>query len=414
VLDVSSNITLPLYHAVSAHYKDKHNRPDLVVIDGMTLHAYTLVDEFNIPYVIAFPSSSVMFNEDPLYVPYMLSGFPSKMRLWQRSLNVAVRLVMSAVAPYVFSPYEKQREELGVPLNETVADMLSTHLVLHETYFPFDAPRPLQINHKLVGPLLPKHFLALSDDIRQWLDDRETVVYVCFGTMAVLLKDEVNELIKGLQEVPRVSVLWSLHEEQHHLLPPSLPSSFRIASFVSQQAVLQHANVKAFVTHGGHNSVHESISAGKPMLVIPLQADQPSNAVKVEDHGAGLKIDKGKITSSRVKEKLQQIIEDDRFAANCKRLARIANLTGGASRAVDYIEQAMTMDMREYFEAANVKIPFYQRFLLDVLAVYTLLLAFVVLSLYKCLSLCFGRGAHRGEPVSGVGRGVGSRKAKRL
>ena len=44
----------------------------------------------------------------------------------------------------------------------------------------------------------------------------------------------------------------------------SLRSNIRLEGFVNQPAVLAHANVRAFVTHGGHNSFNEALSAGVP------------------------------------------------------------------------------------------------------------------------------------------------------
>lgn len=45
-----------------------------------------------------------------------------------------------------------------------------------------------------------------------------------------------------------------------------------------------------FVTHGGMNSVSESLVYGTPMVVIPFIADQPVNARCVENLGAGKRL----------------------------------------------------------------------------------------------------------------------------
>ncbi|CAL5074532.1 unnamed protein product [Urochloa decumbens] len=48
-------------------------------------------------------------------------------------------------------------------------------------------------------------------------------------------------------------------------------------------AVLWHGGVKGFLSHGGWNSVVESISAGVPLAVWPMSAEQPLNAKMVAD-----------------------------------------------------------------------------------------------------------------------------------
>ncbi|KAL7281194.1 hypothetical protein ACG7TL_004502 [Trametes sanguinea] len=56
-----------------------------------------------------------------------------------------------------------------------------------------------------------------------------------------------------------------------------------LTHWAPQQLVLEHQATGWFVTHGGHNSVSESISAGVPMIVWPFHADQPLNAVRISE-----------------------------------------------------------------------------------------------------------------------------------
>uniref|UniRef100_A0A914VX53 UDP-glucuronosyltransferase n=1 Tax=Plectus sambesii TaxID=2011161 RepID=A0A914VX53_9BILA len=60
-----------------------------------------------------------------------------------------------------------------------------------------------------------------------------------------------------------------------------------LESWVPQVDLLGHPNVKAFVTHGGQNSILETVYAGKPVLTIPCFADQFRNAAMVEKKGFG-------------------------------------------------------------------------------------------------------------------------------
>jgi UDP:flavonoid glycosyltransferase YjiC (YdhE family) len=48
-----------------------------------------------------------------------------------------------------------------------------------------------------------------------------------------------------------------------------------LVAWAPQLAVLCHPAVKLFVSHGGLNSTHEGLAAGKPLLVTPFFADQP-------------------------------------------------------------------------------------------------------------------------------------------
>ena len=48
-----------------------------------------------------------------------------------------------------------------------------------------------------------------------------------------------------------------------------------------QQRLLNSAEL--FVTHAGYSSVREALTAGVPMVCLPLFADQPHNAARVEE-----------------------------------------------------------------------------------------------------------------------------------
>ena len=61
----------------------------------------------------------------------------------------------------------------------------------------------------------------------------------------------------------------------------SLGSNTKLVDWAPQNDVLGHPAVKAFVTHAGINSVYEAAYHAKPVVAVPLIADQPENAVKV-------------------------------------------------------------------------------------------------------------------------------------
>jgi len=60
-----------------------------------------------------------------------------------------------------------------------------------------------------------------------------------------------------------------------------LGSNIKLVDWVPQNDILGHSAVQAFVTHAGINSLYEAAYHAKPIVAVPLIADQPENAVKV-------------------------------------------------------------------------------------------------------------------------------------
>jgi len=74
-----------------------------------------------------------------------------------------------------------------------------------------------------------------------------------------------------------------------------------------------HPKVKAFVTHSGFNSLLETSFHGKPVVIIPLFADQYSNAKRAERKGMAITIRKKQFNYNTLSHALNEILRNTRF-----------------------------------------------------------------------------------------------------
>jgi MGT family glycosyltransferase len=135
---------------------------------------------------------------------------------------------------------------------------------------------------RMVGPLMeaipagpPVH---LSDD-----DDRP-LVYMALGTVHNWRADVFRAGIDALADEDvrlLVSTGGRLGPETFEPLPPNVT----VVTYVPSRAVLSHAALH--ITHGGANSVHESLAAGVPMVCLPQGDDHHLWAERVRALGAG-------------------------------------------------------------------------------------------------------------------------------
>jgi zeaxanthin glucosyltransferase len=63
-----------------------------------------------------------------------------------------------------------------------------------------------------------------------------------------------------------------------------------LKSFVPQTELLFSDKVIAFISHGGANSIIESIYYGKFLICLPTTEDQPGMSYRVEYYKAGISL----------------------------------------------------------------------------------------------------------------------------
>ncbi|XP_027102609.1 7-deoxyloganetic acid glucosyltransferase-like [Coffea arabica] len=119
-----------------------------------------------------------------------------------------------------------------------------------------------------------------------WLDrkPRNSVIYVSFGSMTVLTRNQLFEFWHGLVNSGK-PFLWVIRPKSVNAdgdIPAELLEGTRkrgyMVGWAPQQEVLAHPAVGGFLTHSGWNSTLESIYEGVPMICWPFYADQQVNS----------------------------------------------------------------------------------------------------------------------------------------
>lgn len=74
-----------------------------------------------------------------------------------------------------------------------------------------------------------------------------------------------------------------------------------------------HPNIKAFLSHGGLNSIFETMYHGVPVVGIPLFGDHYDTMTRVQAKGMGILLNWKTITESELYEALVKVINDPRY-----------------------------------------------------------------------------------------------------
>jgi UDP:flavonoid glycosyltransferase YjiC (YdhE family) len=154
--------------------------------------------------------------------------------------------------------------------------------------------------------------------------------------------DAVNSIKKGANYLKTIQGKIShFNNNNHHRTPIPTNRWFFTEWVYSQYGVLDHKNTKIFLSHCGINSAFESILAGTYTLCIPLFGDQGHMAMMMSDRGVGTALYKQHVTKDTLIAALRFSLveaEGNRFPVLVNRLKAQMELSGGKSRAADWVE----------------------------------------------------------------------------
>ena len=201
-------------------------------------------------------------------------------------------------------------------------------------------------------------FEPKGDAYREWLESRDlkSVVYVSFGSIASLKKEQMAEHGHALLATGR-HFLWLVRSTELDKLPSDFANTAAgkglIVEWCHQPEVLAHKAVACFLTHCGWNSTLEGLSHGVSLVAMAQWVDQCTNAKLVEDvWGAGARCGgrDGIVGREEIAKCIERVVGGDvhirRNALRWKELAAEAVGKGGSSdlHVVDFVSKIVFDD----------------------------------------------------------------------
>ena len=161
--------------------------------------------------------------------------------------------------------------------------------------------------------------------------DARPLVYVSSGTELAWDPDIVADIEHAIVSAGGQAVIAPCSDDGR----PQRDGIVRV-DYAPQQALLSRAAVA--ITHGGTNSVMESLAHGVPLIVIPIDYDQPVTAEHVERAGLGIALDRTAWSTPHCGSAISRLIaEDAPERARCKAMANVLATRDGGRSATDLI-----------------------------------------------------------------------------
>jgi MGT family glycosyltransferase len=108
---------------------------------------------------------------------------------------------------------------------------------------------------------------------------------------------------------------------------------------IPQLAVLEHMDM--VVSHGGHNTVCESLDQGLPLILAPIRDDQPIVADQVVRAGAGVRVRFGRVGADELRVAITNVLAEPSYRAAADVIRRSFRDAGGAPSAADAVDDLL-------------------------------------------------------------------------
>ncbi|XP_024165376.1 scopoletin glucosyltransferase [Rosa chinensis] len=276
----------------------KQKRPNCLVADMFFPWATDVASKLGIPMLIFHgisyfalcatlcvhqykPHNQVSSDSEPFVIP----NLPDKIELNRKKIPDFVR-------DGVENEFKNMHEEAMGALSRSYGVLVNSFSELESAYADHFS-KVLGIRSWHIGPLwlgnegdIEVEDQKCSIDVHEcmkWLDTKKpnSVVYVCFGSLANFGDAQLLEIALGL-ESSGYHFIWVVNKQKNieeNWLPQGYEERIEgkgmiIRGWAPQVKILSHEAVGGFVTHCGWNSTLEAVCAGLPMVTWPLFAEQ--------------------------------------------------------------------------------------------------------------------------------------------
>lgn len=187
-------------------------------------------------------------------------------------------------------------------------------------------------SYKFIGPSIPDRRERMDPALLE--HNRRKIIYISLGTIFNRSVDFYKCCFTAFGDMD-AKIIMSVGRNIDIKSLTDIPQNFVIMDYVPQLEVLKHADL--FITHGGMNSANESLYYSVPMIAVPHFFDQPIVAYRVAELGAGIVIEKDKVSPEILKAAAVSIFSEARYRECSEKTGKTLRAAGGYKKGVDEI-----------------------------------------------------------------------------
>ena len=300
--------------------------PDLIVEDNVV--AFPALPACGLPWA-RIMSCNPTELKDP-EVPPPFSGLPSDdTGAWDEFWHAYREAHRGMHAD--FSEYCQERGAPPLPADDFIHESPWLNMYLY----------PDEVGYRRAQPLGPTwHNLQASVratdpawELPERLHGEEPLIYLSLGSLGSADVPLMEKLVGELAAAPYRVIVSKGPQHTEFELAGNMVG----AEFLPQTEILP--KVDLVITHGGNNTVTESLYFGKPMVVLPIFWDQHDNAQRIDETGFGVRLDTYRHSGEELTGAIERLLGDEALATRLAQMSQRLQSAPGTEKAADLIER---------------------------------------------------------------------------
>lgn len=302
--------------------------PDVVVHDVLTLAPALAAERIDVPFATLVPH--LYHGLIPGLPPFSSGLMPPRTRAGGAAWRAATPLLRRGSGRGI-ADLNRARAAVGLATTDRPHMASGKALMMVGTLPQLEAGRELPGFVRVVGPL-------------QWEPPFEaTTPPAGEGPLVVVApstaKDPEHRMLraalKGLGDLP-LRVLATTNRRPLHDPPPPAPNT-KLVDWISYAQTMPGADV--VVTHGGHGTVMRALTAGAPVVMVPVAGDMFETAARAEWAGVGVRIGHRMLSAASLAAAVERVVADRQYGRRTRKLAEWSSRNDGAQNAARALEE---------------------------------------------------------------------------
>ncbi|MCD8489436.1 MAG: glycosyltransferase [Desertifilum sp.] len=307
---------------------------DALIVDQLEPVGETIAQSLNLPFICVSCGQAIHRRADvpPFFTPWSYNN-----DAWAKIRNQIAYTILDYSCRPILKTINEYRQRWKLPPYPHIYASQATLAHISQQPPAFDFPIPHLPSHfHYTGPLrnpspqnVPFPYERLTG---------QPLIYASLGSVQNTKADLFRAIAQACQGLD-VQLMITHGGGMSSEAVASLPGSPLVVEYAPQLEVLAKASLT--ITHGGLNTVLDSLSYGIPLVAIPITFEQPGTGARIRWTRTGEVIPVSRLSIYHLREAIQRVLTEESYSHSAQKIQRSIRTAGGVKRAADLIEQSL-------------------------------------------------------------------------